>query len=140
MKLDPQALIRLTNQVNAAFVATVQGFANTCQEHITDERWDWPRETVRSDGSIVGSPRDAVDTGRLRDSQTQPFYQSTSAGLKATITWAPVGEDGKEYALAVHNGEVDGGVVKPGRPWTETALEAVDVGKTFTQECQRFLG
>ncbi|MEM9214058.1 MAG: hypothetical protein AAGD25_06890 [Cyanobacteria bacterium P01_F01_bin.150] len=44
------------------------GFA--FQEAIEAPIWDWPGRTVRSDGSVVSSPRDIVDKGTLRDSQT----------------------------------------------------------------------
>lgn len=135
MKLNPQALTKITNQVNAAFVATVQEFAAECQEQITTDKWDWPRGE---------SPRDIVDTGLLRDSQTQPIYESTGSGLRARIQWDPVDANtGKHYALSVHNGEVVGGQVRPGRPWAETALQemgGVGFGRVFERESKRFVG
>lgn len=33
-----------------------------------DNKWAWPRNTLRSDGSIAGSPRDVIDTGAFLDS------------------------------------------------------------------------
>lgn len=36
--------------------------------------WDWPRKTWRANGEVVGSPRNIVDTGALRDSQEIEFY------------------------------------------------------------------
>lgn len=135
MKLNQQALTRVTNQVNAAFVATVQEFASTCQEHIVDERWEWPRGQ---------SPRDIVDTGRLRDSQTQPFYQSIPKGLQATIRWDPINPNtGESYAYKVYAGEVVNGLVLPGRPWVDSALEEMGgqgFGVVFEQEAKRFVG
>jgi hypothetical protein len=35
--------------------------------------WDWPRTTQRSNGETVGSPRNIVDEGTLRDSQSLRF-------------------------------------------------------------------
>ncbi|MFM6139570.1 MAG: hypothetical protein ACKPCP_36440 [Sphaerospermopsis kisseleviana] len=135
MKLNPEGLNTIRNQVNAAFVATVQEFAATCQEHITDERWDWPRPP---------SPRDIVDTGRLRDSQSQPFYEAKSTGLQATIRWNPVDpETGEGYAYKVWAGEVVNGQIRPGRPWTETAIEEMGnrgFGGVFEREAKRFVG
>lgn len=134
MKIYPQAITRVTNQVNAAFVATVQEFANTCQEHITDDRWEWPRGQ---------SPRDIVDTGRLRDSQTQPFYRSIPSGLQARITWNPINPDtGEAYAYKVYAGEVVNGQINPGRPWVDSALEEMGnqgFGGVFEREAKRFL-
>lgn len=51
--------------VNFAFSL---GFA--FQDAIEAPIWFWPNNTQRSDGTIVGSPRDIVDTGALRDSQS----------------------------------------------------------------------
>lgn len=47
------------------------GFA--FQDAIEADIWYWPNRTERSDGTIVDSPRDIVDTGALRDSQTIDF-------------------------------------------------------------------
>ena len=141
MKLNPQALTKITNQVNAAFVATVQEFAAECRNQITSEKWDWPRETERSNGKFVTSPRSIVDTGLLRDSQTQPLYRETEAGLQAEIRWNPIGEDGP-YAAKVHNGEVVNGQVRPARPWVESALEEMGnggFGRVFEREANRFV-
>lgn len=33
-----------------------------------DNKWDWPRATIRSDGTIAGSPRDVIDTGAFLES------------------------------------------------------------------------
>ena len=39
-------------------------------EAIEAEIWDWPRATIRSTGEVADSPRNIVDTGALKDSQT----------------------------------------------------------------------
>jgi hypothetical protein len=51
-----------------AFEQMSQEFGDKCQEAIEDEIWDWPRDTKRKNGDVVGSPRDIVDTGKLKDS------------------------------------------------------------------------
>ena len=53
-----------------AFTEMATQFGETAQEIIETEMWEWPRETVRRNGTVVGSPRDIVDTGKLRDSYT----------------------------------------------------------------------
>lgn len=59
-----------TNDLQAAWELTAFELGDKFQEMIKDERWDWPRNTVRRNGSVVGSPRDAYDEGTLHDSQT----------------------------------------------------------------------
>ena len=53
-----------------AFTEMAESFGETAQEIIETQMWEWPRKTVRQNGSVVGSPRDIVDTGELRDSYT----------------------------------------------------------------------
>ena len=53
-----------------AFTEMAIAFGETAQENINAEAWEWPRETVRQNGMVAGSPRDIVDTGELRDSYT----------------------------------------------------------------------
>jgi hypothetical protein len=51
-----------------AFTEMAEGFGEKAQEIIETQMWEWPRETVRQNGTVAGSPRDIVDTGELRDS------------------------------------------------------------------------
>lgn len=60
---------RNAGNMQRTWLATVEQLGQRFKDMIQDERWDWDRETVRSDGSVVGSPRDAVDTGELLNSQ-----------------------------------------------------------------------
>ena len=53
-----------------AFTEMAIAFGETAQEIIETEMWEWPRQTVRQNGTVAGSPRDIVDTGELRDSYT----------------------------------------------------------------------
>jgi hypothetical protein len=62
-------------------------------ESIEDAKWEWPRETRRRNGEVVGSPRDIVDTGNLRDGQ---YYEIDGT----TITFG----NNAEYAAIVHEG------------------------------------
>jgi hypothetical protein len=109
-------------ELNSAFMAAMGA-----------EVWQWPRQTIRkgvytksgkrSQGTIVGSPRNIVDLGTLRASGSY-----TISGTLGTFTWS-VG-----YATAVHNGArihpwgdrsrplVD----LPPRPWTSAVLGTID--------------
>lgn len=81
--------------------------------------WQWPRQTVRSNGRSVGSPRTIVDTGLLR--------QSNSFGVsnyQAVFRWTT------NYASFVHEGATIRPygnpkaqlVNLPPRPWTSAVL------------------
>jgi hypothetical protein len=107
------------------------------QQSFTANVWDWPRQTVRSDGSTVGSPRDLIDVGSpgLRSSgshfMTGPY--------QATFKWSA------PYALLTHEGghiwawgrrpplKNAKRVYLPPRPWTRAVLgqEAVSGIKTY---------
>lgn len=58
-----------------AFFHMSQGFGELCQSNIDSVRWEWPRTTIRKNGSVVTSPRDIVDTGALKNSY-QVQYES----------------------------------------------------------------
>lgn len=83
--------------------------------------YDWRTgvTTIRSNGQAVGSPRNIIDTGLLRQSNTGPQID----GLKVRYAWTT------EYAAAVHEGAVlRNGTILPARPWTSAVLgtEPVD--------------
>ena len=75
---DVKAIFRMEYTRNAgnfqrAWLATVEQLGQRFQDMIQDERWEWDRETVRSSGDVVSSPRDAVDTRELLESQVIEF-------------------------------------------------------------------
>ncbi|MEP0873615.1 hypothetical protein NDA01_28045 [Trichocoleus desertorum AS-A10] len=116
---------KLNEAIAESFEATVDAYAEQCQVEITSDKWDWPRTTHRQNGEIVNSPRSIVDTGELRDSQQEPEYLDDNT---AVIEWtAP-------HALEVHNGIVENGILKPSRPWTETALQEIDLTQVMSEE------
>ena len=104
------------------------------QDAIGSPVWQWPRETVRgatyrrdgtrTPGKVVGSPRNIVDLGTLRDSN----YFNIS-GTMGTFRWA-VG-----YATAVHYGanihpwgdKTRPLVNLPARPWTSAVLGTIRI-------------
>lgn len=109
--------------IQGAFEATVDRYAAACQDAFRDPVHNWPRETKRRNGSIVASPRDITDTGKLQNSQQAPKFD----GLQAEIIWdAP-------HALITHEG--DGGN-RPARRWTVTAAQNLDITETFIEEAK----
>lgn len=101
-----------------SFDEMVGEFAQEINFQIEDAKWNWPRETVRKNGSVVGSPRDIVDTGELKNSQ---FVENVSD------TYKVIGYTAKHAAL-VHEGyqiERNDGTVTdvPARPFIDTAIE-----------------
>lgn len=94
------------------------------QAALGSKTWDWPRVTIRSNGQEVSSPRNIVDNGTLRASNS-----FTVNGLTATFKWS-VG-----YATAVHYGanihpwgdKSKPKVNLPARPWTSAVLGVVKV-------------
>lgn len=91
-------------QVKTAWRGTTQIMGGQFTKAITSPTYNWPRGE---------SPRDVVDTGRLRASQ-----RVTRISDYATNYSYPV-----EYALAVHNGaRLRNGTFLPARPWTQVAF------------------
>lgn len=91
------------------------------QQSFTARAWEWPGVTQRRVGT-VGSPRNLIDIGNLRQSGS---YEMTGA-YSARFTWSA------NYATAVHEGyrryRKDGGASTwPARPWTSAVLGTVQV-------------
>ena len=80
-------------------------------------KWDWPRSTKRRSGATVGSPRDIVDLGGLRDSQKRENVNEA----RTIFTWT--GGEGESYAAEVHNGYTSKtGNRIPARPFTRDTI------------------
>jgi len=108
--------------LNEAFKEAMFLLGQEFTKAITDNVWDWPNPP---------SPRNIIDTGRLRSSQQVNFQEE---GV-ATFSW-PV-----DYAIYVHQGyTMRDGSTFPGRPWTTKALETFDVSATISTILQRKLG
>ena len=86
--------------------------------------WGWTRDTLRKNGSIAGSTRDIVDTGKLRNSLS---IKEKNLKTKTTISI----QYKTPYAALVHYGGVvvpygnvrAGTVIVPARPWIEATLK-----------------
>ena len=87
------------------------------QASFNPSAWNWPRETRRRVGR-VGSPRNIVDTGSLRQSGTYTFTDPYTMEAR----WSA------SYATAVHEGaRLRNGTILPARPWTDAVRGTVQV-------------
>ncbi|MBW4531557.1 MAG: hypothetical protein KME02_12820 [Aphanothece saxicola GSE-SYN-MK-01-06B] len=108
---DLEAKARRTSERAAA--AIFLQLNNRFQAALASAVFEWPNQTTRSNGQVVGSPRNAVDTGLLRQSNTAPEIN----GLRVRYTWRT------PYATAVHEGaQLVNGTILPPRPWTSAVL------------------
>jgi hypothetical protein len=122
MKLN---LSKLNAAIDGSFKTVVEAYADQCRIEIETEQWRWDGYTLRRNGDLVGSPRDIVDEGELRDSQQDPVYGD---GV-AVIEWSA------DHAIDVHNGEPG----KAARPWTKTAAEETDFEGIMARELRKRL-
>jgi hypothetical protein len=104
------------DDMNRALKRTGDWLEQRFGEEMSEPKWDWPSEP---------SPRDIVDSGRLRASM-----QRDSRPGSETFSWP------MEYAAQVHEGAVlRNGRRLPGRPWTvEPLREAEQKFETFLRE------
>lgn len=101
-----------------SFDEMVGEFAQEINFQIEDTKWDWPRETVRKNGSVVGSPRDIVDKGDLKNSQFIEDVSDTFRIVGYTAEHAPLVHEG--YEIERNDGTVTD---VPARRFIDTAIE-----------------
>ena len=109
--MNEQVLREVVQEAWGRFSAHVD---SELTRHITEPKWDWPRGE---------SPRDIVDTGDLRASQTMAI-DSRPGVMVTKYRWSA------PYAPAVHDGAVfkatdaEGNPrTMPARPWTRELLK-----------------
>jgi hypothetical protein len=122
-------LNKVNEAIAGAFETTVEAYADQCQAELESEKWDWPRTTHRQNGEVVTSPRNVIDTGDLINSQEIEYLDPSTALINY----------GSDHALDVHEGKVENGLLKPGRPWTETALDEIDLEQVMAEELRNRL-
>lgn len=117
----------LDDAVDRAFKRLVTEFKNLQIEQLETVKWSWYRNTKRQSGQVVGSPRDIVDTGKLRDSLNITDVNDSHVRYKYD----------EEYAGLVHQGF--DGIGKagspenyPARPWVTTTVDENDLLVIFT--------
>ncbi|MEM9945390.1 MAG: hypothetical protein AAF810_04930 [Cyanobacteria bacterium P01_D01_bin.36] len=70
----------LKKNLTDAFQETVKEIDAQTRQNVESAIWAWPGATRREDGSIVGSPRNAVDLGQFKNGQ-----QLKISGNRASI-------------------------------------------------------
>jgi hypothetical protein len=110
---------RLNAAIQQALTKTIDAVAQTADQSMTDERWQWDGYTVRRNGQVVGSPRDIVDTGELYRSRTMPIVSGDVASFEYL----------SDYADEVHRD----------RPWLTTALLETDIESIFAEALRALL-
>lgn len=114
VKLNRQAINQVKTTLYEGLVKTSVVLGQNATEELKKVQWYWPRGE---------SPRDIVDTGRLRDSLQ---YIEQKQQYSVTLNY-PV-----DYAALNH----EGGLSKEGisfvpRPWLTTAVNKMDFENTF---------
>ena len=103
----------LSRRAEAAFNAAsravlIEAFGQY-QAAMGRKAWNWPRPTVRADGSTVTAPRNVIDVGNLRQTGSYSFIGPRTLEAR----WSA------NYATAVHEGaRLRNGTILPPRPWT----------------------
>lgn len=123
VKLDRRVLDRAADR---AFRKTVQKVEGQLRQAFEDPVWNWKGQTQRHNGELVGSPRNIVDTGKLRDSQQPARYPRP---LAAQIAWSA------DHAAAVFLGAVyrTRDYSLPARNLPRRVLNEMDVAELFNQ-------
>lgn len=104
------------------------------KEEIKAVQYDWPRETRRRNGTVVGSPRDIVDTGRFLRSQRREYPDATTL----RFTWDAKSDAGFMYAGVILTGYTTSrGTPVPGRNWIKPALDKYPLNEFFIREWRR---
>lgn len=86
-------------------------------QQMASEKWDWPNETRRKNGQVVGGRRDIIDTGALLQSKRREQIGNSVV----EFIW----DD--EVAEGVHDGMISKSNKRlPARPWTEPTLNEID--------------
>jgi hypothetical protein len=118
-----------------AFIMTDYGKAldRQLKEEIKLVQFDWPGITYRSNGTIEGSPRDIVDTGRFLASQRRSRPNATTL----QFNWG--GSAGVNYAGIILKGRPDTAAY-PGRNWILPALKNLPLDKFFAEKWDRLGG
>ena len=120
---------KLNSIINRAWDVVVEAQGEAFQNAIASPVWEWPRETLRQNSDLVGSPRDIYDTGELYDS----LVISRSANA-ADYSWYA---DYAAIVLDVPTTTI--GTELPARPWTKVGLEECDAADIMQKQLNKYL-
>ena len=119
---------KLSKTIKQMATEAFKEVADYTQSYITEEKRDYPRDTIRQKGvgitgKFASSPRDVVDTGKLRDS-FKVSDESSENKVRIKVEWTA---DHAGYVYAGH-GEV------PSYPWVQKALREIDWQELFKRK------
>lgn len=122
---------RIVHALESAFQETTRELSEAIQNNFELIIWDWPNKTRRTDGTLVGSPRDVIDTGALRASQRLSFPAANTGSIVWNI----------HYALKVFLGNTEpDGRVHPPRNVPEETLKRFAFQERFAARARQKLG
>lgn len=145
MPVQVKATYKLTgwnaNQLKLRVPTILTKYGSVLDKQLKDEiktaQFNWPRQTQRRNGAIVGSPRDIVDLGGFLRSQRRDRPSAT----QLRFTWDAKSKGGFAYAPLILTGYTTSkGTVVPGRNWIRPALAAEPLERFFAAEWQRLSG
>lgn len=104
------------------------------KEEIKTIQFSWPNETRRRNGSIAGTTRDIVDTGRFLRSQRRDYPDATTL----RFTWDAKSDKGYMYAGIILTGYTTStGRALPPRNWIKPALDKYPLNEFFIAEWRK---
>jgi len=120
VSFDPGFQQRLLKAAETASRIGLSELNGRFQDAIGSKAWSWPRETVRVNNKAVGSPRNIVDTGALRQSNLFSMVGPTSAEFRWTTNYASFVHEGA--MIRPYGNPKARPVWAPPRPWTSAVL------------------
>jgi len=122
---------QLKLRVAAILTAYGQVLDKQFKEEIQLPQFPWPNPTKRSNGTVVGSPRNIVDTGAFLASQQRERPNASTL----VFTW---GNSGVDYAGRILTGQgARWGKDGPPRDWIALALKKQPLDQFFEAEWKR---
>ena len=118
---------QILNRASRILTEYAKQLAEQTKTEIQTSQFSWPRITHRRNGSLVGSPRNIVDTGAFLNSQRS--YRLDP--LRARIAWG--GSGGVSYAGIILRGKSN----YPRRDWISPAVAKLPIGPFFANNWSR---
>lgn len=119
--------VPLEEAIDRAFSRLVEKFEELQIDQLSAEKWQWYRQTLRKNGRVVGSPRDIIDSGSLKNSLAITTEGEYSVRYKYKV----------DYSGLVHQGFVGksegSGINYPARPWVTAAHEENNLQEIFNE-------
>ena len=80
--------VKIGNRAEEALDAYAKKLDVILDRQFTDEKWNWPRRTLRRSGIWAETTRDIIDTGALKDSKIGPSKNKLGYGWSAASNFA----------------------------------------------------